>query len=361
MAQEIFNFNPGPAVLPKSVIEKTQRELGNYPGLGYSLLEASHRGKHVVEVFAQTEKKLLSLMGLEGTHRALFLQGGATMQFVQIPMNFLFGGKSGDYIDTGMWTSKAIKEGKRYGGVKVLYSGKDKNYTELPDLSKLVYSPDAAYTWVCSNNTIFGTQYRTFPAVNTPLICDASSDVLSKVMDHSKFAIIFGGAQKNLGPSGVTWVVVRKDMLDKCNPDLPEILSYKSQAENDSMVNTPPVFGVYLMGLMLDWITEQGGLPAIEKHNNAKAALVYDTIDQSGGFYHGPVVKKDRSLMNIVFTLPSEEKTNAFVKEAEASGLVNLKGHRSVGGIRASTYNAMPLKGCEKLASFMVDFAKKNK
>lgn len=361
MANEIFNFNPGPAVLPKSVLERAQKELLNYPGLGYSLLEASHRGKQVVEVFAQAEKKLLGLMGLGDNYRALFLQGGATMQFIQIPMNFLFGGKSGDYIDTGMWTSKAIKEGKKYGGVKVLFSGKDKNYTALPDLNTLTYSPDAAYTWVCSNNTIFGTQYRTFPKTNAPLICDASSDILSKVIDFKQFAIIFGGAQKNLGPSGVTWVVIRKDMLDRCNPDLPELLSYKAQAENDSMVNTPPVFGVYLLNLMLDWITEQGGVAAIEKHNDAKAALIYDAIDNSAGFYHGPVVKKDRSLMNIVFTLPSEEKTNAFVKEADAAGLVNLKGHRSVGGIRASVYNAMPLAGCQKLAEFMAAFAAKNK
>ncbi|MBN8216071.1 MAG: 3-phosphoserine/phosphohydroxythreonine transaminase [Spirochaetes bacterium] len=356
----IYNFNPGPAVLPKSVLDRAQKEFQNYPGLGYSIMEASHRGKQVVQIFAETEKKLLSLMGLGDQYRALFLQGGATMQFIQIPMNFLGAGKKADYIDTGMWTSKAIKEGKRYGGVNVLFSGKDANYTALPDLKKLAYSPDAAYTWMCSNNTIFGTQYRELPDVKNPLISDMSSDILSKRLDFGRFGIIFAGAQKNLGPSGVTLVVIRKDLLDRCNPELPELLSYKGQAENDSMVNTPPVFGVYLMGLMLDWIAgEAGGLAAVEKRNEQKAGLLYGAIDGSQGFYKCPVVAKDRSLMNIVFTLPDEDKTALFVKEAEAAGFVNLKGHRSVGGIRASIYNAMPVEGCEKLAAFMAAFAKR--
>lgn len=355
----IYNFNPGPSVLPQSVLKKVQAELVNYPGLGYSILEDSHRSKTFLKILADTKDKLKSLLGLGDKYEVLFMQGGASSQFFEIPMNFLQG-KKADYIDTGSWVSKAVKEAKLYGEPRVIASSKDKNYTYIPKISELKFNEDSAYIYLCSNNTIEGTQWKSFPShPRIPLIGDFSSDILSRKVDMSSFALFYAGAQKNLGPAGVTIVAVRKDFLPLAAEKIPTMCSYKVMVENDSLYNTPPVFPIYLTNYVLDWIIEQGGVDAVEKINNQKAAAIYSAVDASNGFYTCPVAKEDRSFMNIVYTLPSEEKTEKFLAGAKTLGFLNLKGHRSVGGIRASVYNAFPLEGAEKLGAFMSAFAKK--
>ncbi len=359
MSQTIYNFNPGPSVLPPSVLKRAQAEFVNYPGLGYSILEDSHRSKTFLKILADTKDKISKLMNLGDKYEVLFMQGGASTQFFQVPMNFLQG-KKADYIDTGSWVSKAVKEAKLFGEPRVVASSKDKNYTYIPAVKDLAFGDDAAYIYLCSNNTIEGTQWKSFPShPRIPLVGDFSSDILSKKIDVSPFALIYAGAQKNLGPAGVTIVIVRKDFLATAADKIPTMCSYKVMQVNDSLYNTPPTFAIYLTNYVLDWIIEQGGVEAVEKVNGKKAGAIYDAVDNSSGFYTCPVAKNDRSHMNIVYTLPSEEKTEAFLAGAKALGLLNLKGHRSVGGIRASVYNAFPLEGAEKLADYMRDFAKK--
>lgn len=351
------NFSAGPAMLPLAVLEKAAKEITNYQGLGYSIMEASHRSPEFKAVHAGVQCKLLKHMELSADdYQVLLLQGGASSMFYQIPMNVLKAGNKADYIDTGSWTKKAIKEAKRYGDIQVVKSSAESNYNYIPQTSASDFRSDARYLYLCANNTIFGTRYATFPETSLPLVGDFSSEILSRKVDYSRFGVIFAGAQKNLGPAGVTVVVVKKDLLAQCKEDLPSMLSFKNQAENDSMFNTPPTYGIYLLGLILDWIEEQGGVSGVEAVNEKKAALLYDVLDERD-IYTPTAKKEDRSRMNITFTLPDEDSTTRFLSEAGKEGFVNLKGHRSVGGIRASIYNAMPLADVERFSAFLKNFS----
>jgi phosphoserine aminotransferase len=357
----IFNFSAGPAVLPESVLREAQADVWNIDGSGIGILEHSHRGAVVNRVFEEAETDCRRLAGVGDEYHVLFLQGGATMQFIMVPMNYLGSGATADYLDTGTWTTKAIKEAKRFGNVNLAFDGKACDYRHVPsDAGEISLTADAAYTWYCSNNTIFGTEYATTPETATPLICDASSDIFSRPLDTSRHAMVFAGAQKNLGPSGCALVIVRKDFLEAAGGDVPSMLDYAKHADQGSRLNTPPVFAVYMMGRVFKWILEQGGLDAMAKHNRDKAAILYDVIDGSGGFYQ-PVADADsRSLMNVTFRTPDETIDKRFVEEAGRERMSGLKGHRSAGGLRASIYNAFPRAGCETLASFMKTFASAN-
>lgn len=357
----VFNFNPGPSTLPVEVLEQVQKELLEYHGTGMSIIETSHRAKPFEEVIFGAEALLKELLNVPDDYRVLFLHGGASLQFDMIPMNYLTEGKTADYILTGSFADKAYKEGKVVGNTNVAASTKETKYTRIVNQEEIKLSANSAYVHICTNNTIEGTQWQYIPQVGeVPLIADMSSDILSKQIDVSKYALIYAGAQKNLGPSGLAVVIIRKDMLEKANKALPAMLRYDIHADNDSLYNTPPSFTIYVVRLMLEWVKAQGGVAAIQKRNEAKAKLIYDAIDASNGFYKGHAEAGSRSLMNITFRLPNEDLDKAFVSEATKLELTGLKGHRSVGGIRASIYNAMPEEGCRKLADFMADFAKKN-
>lgn len=358
IAERIYNFSAGPAVLPEPVLRRAQEDLWNAAGSGIGVLEHSHRGPVISKVLAEAEADCRAIAGISDDYHVLFLQGGATLQFAMVPMNFLDADHTADYLDTGSWTSKAITDARLYGNVNVAFKGKDCSYDHVPSAAELTLSDDAAYTYYCSNNTIYGTQYRRRPVSGTPLVCDASSDIFSRPIDVAAHALIFAGAQKNLGPAGCTLVIVRKDFLDRAKDGLPGILDYRQHADQGSLLNTPPVFAFYVMGLVFKWIQEQGGLEALARRNEAKARLLYDAVDGSSGFY-GPVARADsRSLMNLTFRTPSELLDKLFVEQAEQRGMSGLKGHRSVGGLRASIYNAFPAAGCDALASFMGDFAR---
>ena len=353
----IYNFSAGPAVLPEPVLKRIQKELLNYQGIGFSILEASHRSKEVKEIFAKAREKIKTTLGLDERFEVLFCHGGASSAFFQIPMNLLDQDTEADYIETGTWAKKAIKEAKRFGKINVSASSVQSNYSFIPKQLDLKLSSSAKYVYLCSNNTIFGTQYASFPETRgVPLVGDFSSDILCRAIDLSSFGIIFAGTQKNLAPSGAAVVILRKDILAQCKEDIPSMCSYKVHAENDSMFNTPPVFPIYFLNYVLDWIAEEGGLGEIEKKNREKAEILYHEIDRTD-FYSGTAQKSSRSIMNITFTLPSEEQSAAFLRKAEAQRLVGLKGHRSVGGIRASMYNAFPIEGAQALAKFMRSFA----
>ncbi len=361
MAQRVFNFNAGPAVLPLEVLEEVQGELLNYHETGMSILEMSHRSKAYEGINRQAEDNLKDLLGLGDNYRVLFLQGGASTQFAMIPMNFLPPGRTADYILTGSWSEKAYKEAKLFGNTHVAATTAEGNYKRIPNLDEIQLSDNPAYVHITSNNTIFGTQWKTLPSFGeVPLFADMSSDILYKPFDAEKFSLIYAGAQKNLGPSGVTVVIARKELLENNPKDIPTMLRYETHAKNDSLYNTPPAFSVYVLNLVLQWIKKQGGLVGMQKRNEEKAALIYHTIDNSNGFYIGHAQKDSRSLMNITFRLPSEEMEKTFASEAEKAGLVGLKGHRSVGGLRASTYNAMTVEGCRGLQQFMLHFQQKN-
>ncbi|MDA8234459.1 MAG: 3-phosphoserine/phosphohydroxythreonine transaminase [Clostridia bacterium] len=361
MSERVFNFNPGPSTLPLSVLEQAQKELLNYKGTGMSIMEHSHRGKVYEEVNSETEALLKELLGVPEGYRVLFMQGGASSQFDLVPLNFLPQGAVADYILTGSFAEKAYEEAVKIGEVHIAGSTKELNYTRIVEPNEIHLSKAPAYVHITSNNTIFGTQWQDFPDFgDVPLVADMSSDILSKKIDVSKFALIYAGAQKNLGPSGVTVVIIRNDMLEKVPKSLPTMFRYDIHAKNDSLYNTPPTFSVYLVNLVLHWVKNNGGLAVMEKQNQDKAKLVYDAIDNSAGFFTGHAEKGSRSLMNITFRLPNEDLEKAFIAEASKQGLVGLKGHRSVGGIRASIYNAMPPQGCKALAELMIDFAKKN-
>ncbi|MBP2652550.1 MAG: 3-phosphoserine/phosphohydroxythreonine aminotransferase [Firmicutes bacterium] len=356
-----YNFNAGPSALPLAVLEKAQAELVNFRGLGMSVMEVSHRSKDFEAVHNQTISLTKELLSIPEDYEVLFLQGGASLQFTMVPMNFLPQGKKAAYVITGSWSEKAYKEGKMLGEVYEAASAKDSNYNYIPALSELKYDQDSAYIHITSNNTIFGTEWQEFPDTgNVPLIADMSSDILSKPFDVSKFSLVYAGAQKNLGPSGVTVVIVRRDLLETANTKVPTMLSYATHVKNNSMFNTPPTFGIYMMGLVLEWVKEQGGVKAIYKRNQDKAALIYDTIDASGGYYKGHARQDSRSLMNITFRLGSDELEKKFLAEAKAAGFVGLNGHRSVGGCRASAYNAVPVEACQALKEFMINFQKAN-
>ena len=352
----IFNFSAGPAVLPLSVLEQAQRDLVSLPGVGMSVMEISHRSKTFDAILNTAIADLRELANIPPNYRILMLQGGATLQFSMVPMNLLAAGATADYIDTGSWATKAAKEAKKVGAVNVTGSTKADNYSRIPAERELALTPNAAYVHITTNNTIEGTEYRTLPDVGgVPLVADTSSDMLSGPIDISRFALIYAGAQKNLGPSGVTLVIIREDLLTRSPDGVPVMLNYKVQAENNSLYNTPNTFGIYILGLTLKWLKSLGGLPAIASINARKAARLYAEIDRTG-FYRGTAQKESRSLMNVTFRLPSEELEGAFVKDATAQGLDGLKGHRSVGGIRASIYNAFPEDGVDALISVMREF-----
>ena len=361
MGNRVYNFNPGPAVLPLTVLEEAQQELLNFRNSGMSILEISHRSKDYEAVQAETETLLKELLNAPDSYQVLFMGGGASSQFALVPMNFLTPGREADYLVTGSFASKAYEEATRIGKANVAVSTKDTNFDRIPELSEIKLSQNPAYVHLTSNNTIYGTQWQKFPELkDVTLVADMSSDILSRSFDASKFGLIYAGAQKNLGPAGVTVVLVEPRLLEKANPNLPVIFQYGTFAKNDSLYNTPPVFAIYIINLVLKWVKQNGGLAGVEKLNHRKAQIIYDVIDASNGFYRGHARKESRSLMNVTFRLPNEELEATFVVEAKKAALVNLKGHRSVGGMRASIYNAMPVEGCQALADFMKDFMKRN-
>jgi phosphoserine aminotransferase len=352
----IHNFSAGPAVLPVSVLEEIQRDLVSLPGVGMSILEISHRSAAFEAILAQAEADIRALAAIPSNYKVLFLQGGASLQFSMVPMNLLTSGATADYIDSGSWAEKAIKEAKRVGTVNVAATTKAENYSRVPRQDELKLTPGAAYVHMTSNNTIEGTEYKELPAVgDVPLVSDTSSDMFSRPIDISRHALIYSGAQKNMGPAGVTVVIVRDDLLQRSSKSLPTMLNYAVHAENGSMYNTPPAFAVYALGLVMKWLIANGGLAAIAKTNERKAAKLYSEIDRTG-FYRGTADKGCRSLMNVTFRLATEELEKQFIKESTAAGLDGLKGHRSVGGMRASIYNAFPEDGVDALVSFMRDF-----
>ncbi|MTV47536.1 3-phosphoserine/phosphohydroxythreonine transaminase [Heliobacillus mobilis] len=361
MTERVFNFNAGPATLPLPVLEEAQREMLNYRGSGMSVMEMSHRSKEYEAINNEAEANMKELLGLGDNYRVLFLQGGASTQFAMVPMNFLQPGQRADYILTGSWSEKAQKEAAKLGQTHIAATTQEGNYKRIPSLEEIQLSESPAYVHITSNNTIFGTQWQSFPDFgNIPLVADMSSDILCKPFDASKFALIYAGAQKNLGPSGVTVVVIRQDMIEKAATNIPTMLRYDIHAKNNSLYNTPPSYSVYMVNLVLKWLKAQGGLASMEQRNLEKAALIYDTIDGSNGFYSGHADKDSRSTMNITFRLPNEDLEKTFASEATKQGMIGLKGHRSVGGMRASTYNAMSREGCQALADFMKEFMRKN-
>jgi len=356
----IFNFSAGPAVLPVDVLEQAQRDLLSLPGVGMSILEISHRSKPFDDIIEGCEADLRALAGIPDGYHVLFLQGGASLQFSMVPMNLLSAQGSADYIVTGAWSQKAVKEAKRVGGVKIAASTEGENFARVPRQDELTLDPNAAYVHYTTNNTIFGTEFHYVPNVGSvPLVADTSSDMFSGPMDVSRYALIYAGAQKNLAPAGLTLVIVRDDMLKRTPSSLPTMLQYGVHVENKSMYNTPPVFAIYVMRLVLAWLLKQGGLAAIEKRNARKADKLYAEIDRSD-FYRGHAKKDSRSRMNVTFRLPSEDLEKKFIKDATAAGLDGLKGHRSVGGLRASIYNAFPEEGIETLVQFMAEFQRRN-
>jgi len=361
MTKRVHNFNPGPAVLPLEVLQQAQAELLDYKGTGMSVMEISHRSKDFESIVAEAQADLRELLGIPSNYKILFLQGGASLQFAMIPMNFRPAGASADYIVTGTWSKKAFKEAGKLGTTKAAASLDTDNFNHLPAQADLKLDPQAAYLHYTSNETIHGVEYFTepVPPAGVPLICDASSDFISRPLDVSRYAMLYAGAQKNAGPAGVVVCIIRDDMLEKVPANLPNLLDYKILAEENSLLNTPPCWSIYIVGLVLKWAKKLGGLPAIQKRNQAKAGLIYQAIDNSGGFYRGHA-RADRSLMNITFRLPTEALEEQFASEAKKAGLIGLKGHRSVGGMRASLYNAIEVPEAEELAKFMQEFQKKN-
>jgi phosphoserine aminotransferase len=356
----IFNFSAGPAVLPLEVLEEAQRDLLALPGVGMSILEISHRSKTFDEIIEGCEADLRKLAGIPENYHVLFLQGGASLQFSMVPMNLLPAGGSADYIVTGAWSQKAVKEAKRVAGVKIAATTESENFARVPKQEELKLDASAAYVHFTTNNTIFGTEFHYLPNVgNVPLVGDTSSDMFSRPIDVSKYALIYAGAQKNLAPAGLTLVIVRNDVLERTPSSLPTMMQYKVHAENKSMYNTPPVFSIYIMRLVMKWLLNEGGLAAIDKQNARKADKLYAEIDRTG-FYRAHAQKDSRSRMNVTFRLPSEDLEKKFAKEATAAGLDGLKGHRSVGGMRASIYNAFPEAGIDALVDFMKAFESKN-
>ena len=356
----IYNFSAGPCTLPPEVLAIASEELPNYQNNGASLIEMSHRSKQVVGVFEEAEALVREVLGVPEDMHALFLGGGATFQFGMIPMNLLQGGKTADYIHSGAWSKKAIADAKAVGKVNLVFDGTDSGFTTLPDVSDVKTSDDAVYLHVCSNETIGGVQFRDYPDVDVPIVADMSSEIASRPIDFDKFGLIYAGAQKNIGPAGVCLVLIKQDIVDRCPGDLVNYLNYANHVEAKSMRNTPPVFQVYMIKLVMEWLKDKGGLAWAQSQAEKRSKVLYDAVLKHGDFYRCPVDPKYRSLMNVVFKTPSEELDAKFVKEAEAQGMSGLKGHRSVGGCRASIYNAMPIEGAEALASFMDDFAKKN-
>lgn len=361
MTNKIYNFSAGPAVLPRPVLEKAREELLDLGGIGMSVMEISHRSKHFEPILAAAEQGIRDLLNVPSNYRILFLQGGASLQFSMIPMNFLASDETADYVITGAWGKKALKEAKRCGNANVIYSTADGGFKSVPTQDELSFSSDATYVHYTSNETIEGVEFKyDVDGAGIPVVCDASSNILSKPIDVEKHALIYCGAQKNIGPSGVTLVIIRDDLVAQVPENQHSMLDYRQLAENDSMLNTPNTWGIYIISLVCEWLREQGGVAAMEKLNEEKAKILYDAIDSSDGYYTGHADRNARSLMNVTFRLPSEDLEKKFCAEATTIGLDGLKGHRSVGGVRASIYNAFPREGVERLVEFMTDFARDN-
>ena len=356
----VFNFSAGPAVLPEVVLQQAAAEMLDWHGSGMSVMEMSHRGKEFISIAEKTEADLRALLAIPSNYKVLFLQGGAIAENALVPMNLLSGRGAADYVNTGEWSKKSIKEAKKYCKVNIAASSEDEGFTYVPPFERWNITPEAAYIHVCTNETIGGVEYQWAPDTGkVPLVADMSSHLLSRVVDVSKFGVIYGGAQKNAGSAGLTIVIVRDDLLDRALPITPSAFHWKAQAEADSMVNTPPCYAIYIAGLVFQWLLAQGGVPAIERVNIAKAKLLYDYLDQTS-FYKSPVRKADRSRMNVPFKLRDESLDEAFLKGAKERGMVQLKGHRSVGGMRASIYNAMPIEGVRVLVDYMKDFERRH-
>lgn len=361
MTQRAYNFNAGPSALPQEVLEQAQQQLVDFRDSGMSIMEMSHRSAIFDEVHNEAIALLKKLYAIPENYEVLFLQGGASLQFTMVPMNFLSTDQKASYVLSGSWSEKAFKEAKFFGTPVEAASTKENQYRSIPALADIQFNENDAYVHITSNNTIYGTQWKDYPNTgNVPLVADMSSDILSKPIDIQKFGLIYAGAQKNLGPSGVTVVIIRKDLLEKANENIPTMLKYTTHADSNSLYNTPPTFGIYMLGEVLKWVESNGGVAAVEKHNELKAKVIYDAIDNSNGFYKGHATPESRSLMNITFRVADEELEKLFLVEAKAAGFVGLNGHRSVGGCRASTYNAVPLEACEALRDFMVDFQQKH-
>jgi phosphoserine aminotransferase len=359
MVKRNINFNPGPAALPLEVLKTVQEELLDYKGTGMSILESSHRGKEFEAVNDETIALVREVLSLSPDYQVLFLGGGASTQFAMVPMNFVPAGQQAAYVDTGDFAFRALKECQIVAKAHIAFSSKEEKYRRIPKMSEIKYPQDVAYLHICTNNTIEGTQYQEMPETgNVPLIADMSSDIASRRRDYKKFPLFYAGAQKNLGPAGVTLVVIRNDFLAKANKGLPTMFTYKTHVDNKSLHNTPPVFGIYIMNLVLKWIKSKGGLAGIEKINEAKKNLLYSAIDTAADFYKGTAEKDSRSWMNVTMRMPTEELENKFIAEAQKEGLLGLKGHRSVGGIRFSIYNAVSLEDIQKTVDFMARFRK---
>lgn len=355
-----YNFSAGPANLPLEVLEKAQTDLTDYQGTGMSVMEMSHRGKDYSEIHQKAEQNLRSLMDIPENYQVLFVQGGASTQFAAVPFNLFSNNRKADYVNTGAWSKKAIAEAKRYGEVTVVASSEDTTFNYIPELKADMFSQDADYVHITSNNTIYGTCYPSLPDIgDKPLVCDMSSDILSKSYDVSKFGVIYAGAQKNIGPAGLAIIIVREDLMGSALDFTPTMLNYQTYAENNSLFNTPPCFIIYMAGLVFEWMLEHGGVGAMEKTNRHKAGLLYDYLDRSE-LFSATVSGKDRSIMNIPFVTGNSDIDQKFIAEAEANNLKTLKGHRSVGGMRASIYNAFPLEGVETLIDFMENFERSN-
>ena len=353
----VFNFSAGPSMLPLEVLQKAANEMVDYQGSGMSVMEMSHRSPVYEKIINDCEARLRRVMNIPENYKVLFLQGGASTQFAAVPLNLMKTGKA-DYVLSGQFSSKAFKEGKKYGDVVAVASSKEANFAFVPEVNADTVRPDADYLHICYNNTIYGTKFANAPEVNIPIVADMSSCILSEPIEVEKYALIYAGAQKNMSTAGLTVVIVREDLLGFERAETPDMLSYKVQADNGSMYNTPPTYAIYIAGLVLEWIEGLGGLEVMKKRNEKKAAVLYDYLD-SQNYYFAPVQKDSRSIMNVTFTTKDAELDKRFAKEAAENGLVNLKGHRAVGGMRASIYNAMPIEGVEKLVAFMKEFATK--
>lgn len=359
--KRVYNFSAGPSVLPLSVLEKAQMEFIDYAGSGMSVMEMSHRSSLFTEIITEAEQLLRGLMKIPDNYKVLFVQGGASQQFAMVPLNLLVKNKKADFINTGSWSKKAVSEAKKYGEARVVMSSEDENYTYIPKADSGAFDPNADYVHITSNNTIEGTAYSEFPETGeVPLVADMSSNILSEEIDVSKFGVIYAGAQKNIGPAGLTVVIIREDLIGFAPKDCPTMLDYKTFSESGSLYNTPPTFGIYMAKLVFEWLNECGGIKEIERINREKAGILYDFLDESE-LFASPVRKDSRSIMNIPFIIPGRELDSQFVKEAKAAGLETLKGHRSVGGMRASLYNAMPVEGVQALVQFMKEFEVRNK
>ncbi|MDZ7722465.1 MAG: 3-phosphoserine/phosphohydroxythreonine transaminase [candidate division KSB1 bacterium] len=357
----VYNFSAGPATLPESVLKKAADEMLDYNGTGMSVMEMSHRSKAFDDIIKSAEAVLRELLNIPDNYHVLFLQGGASTQFAMVPMNIMTKNGKADYVHTGAWSKKAIPEAERFGTVNIIASSEDKNYTYIPELNPASFTKDADYFYIVTNNTIYGTRYTQIPDTgNVPIVADMSSNILSEEIDVNKFGIIFAGAQKNIGPAGVTIIIIRDDLVGNAPDTLPTMLNYKTHVSKDSLFNTPPCYNIYIAKLVFDWLKNNGGIKAMQAQNEEKAALLYDYLDQSD-FFKGTAEKKDRSLMNVPFVSPDADLDKQFIAEAEEQGLKTLKGHRSVGGMRASIYNAMPVDGVKKLVGFMKNFEQTHK